>query len=104
MSARQQMYALLVRKSILGRGSRVLTALAAVTLAATVTTALGNLQVSLKGKLSGELAAFGPNLLISCGPHAPLRLASLQTAAKQLSLKIDPYLNVQLQLIGSRPT
>lgn len=94
--SRRQLFLLLVRKSTLGRGTRVLTALAAVTLAATVAAALGNLQAGLKVRLEQQLAVFGANILITGNANgAGLPLPALQEAGRQLSLTVAPQIQSQ---------
>ncbi|MEF2070815.1 ABC transporter permease [Consotaella aegiceratis] len=99
---RARMFMLLVIRALTNRGSRLTIALSAIAVGAAVVFALTNLYFDISIKMSEELRAFGPNVIIS--PHRngdgsgtrTIDVAALETAAAALPadrmVGMTPYL------------
>jgi len=70
------MFARLVARGLWQRKSRVLVALAALTVSATLTAALFNLHFDAQRKIRSEFARYGPNLMITPRANSPELLPS----------------------------
>lgn len=65
MSLRRSMFFHLLRRGLLGRGNRPLIALIALTVAATMITAMLNLYYGLESKLNRDFRAYGANITVA---------------------------------------
>ncbi|HEU5234844.1 MAG TPA: FtsX-like permease family protein [Terriglobales bacterium] len=65
MSLRRSMFFHLLRRGLLGRGNRPVIALIALTIAATIITAMLNLYYGLESKLNRDFRAYGANVTVA---------------------------------------
>jgi len=82
------MFARLVARGLWQRKSRVLVALAALTISATLTAALFNLHFDAQRKIRSEFALYGPNLMITPRANSPELLPSQM--ARELRGELTP--------------